>query len=112
MFAPQGWCVGPPIDVNMDPSFNLLNPAFVSFILGLIFEGRVALLHCGPPCSRFSWAVNKCVRYAMRSVTCPEGFWYLPPHRAEKVRLGNALADVALRLCKAQEKVKGMWQWE
>ena len=107
MFIEENWCCGPPIDVLIDASLNLLNPAFVGVILGLILEGRVALLHVGPPCSSFSWAVNRWRKYAMRSVWCPEGFWGLPAHRAEKVRLGSALAEVSLRLCKAQEQVHG-----
>ena len=112
MFLECGWCCGPPIDVLFDSSFNLLNPAFVGLILGLIFEGRVALLHVGPPCSSFSWAVNKWPSHAMRSLEFPEGFWNLNEKKSTKVRLGNALAEVSLRLCKAQEKVHGFWQWE
>ena len=46
----------------------------------------------------------------MRSLVYPEGFWDLPAHRAEKVRLGNALAEVSLRLCKAREKFHAFWQ--
>ena len=112
MFLEEGWCCGPPVDVSFDESFNLLNPAFVGVLLGLIFEGRVALLHVAPPCSSFSWAVNKFPSHAMRSASAPEGFWWLDGRRAEKVRLGNALALVSLRLCKAQEKVHGFWEWE
>ena len=112
MFLEENWCCGPPIDVLIDPAFNLLDPVFVSIVLGLILEGRVAVLHVGPPCSSFSWAVNRWRKFAMRSMCFPEGFWDLPPHRAEKVRLGNALAEVSLRLCKAQEQVHGYWQWE
>ena len=48
----------------------------------------------------------------MRSLDWPEGFWNLPPHRAEKVRLGNAMAEACVKLCQAQERVKGAWQWE
>ena len=107
MFSARGWCCGPPIDVEIDSSFNLLNPAFFGMVVGLILEGRVAPLHVGPPCSSFSWAVSKWKQYAMRFVSCPEGFWDLPPHRAEKVWLGNALAELSLRLCRAQKKSEG-----
>ena len=40
----------------------------------------------------------------MRSAYQPEGFDDLSPHREEKVRLGNALAQVAVRFAEAQEK--------
>ena len=112
MFLEQGWVCGPPIDVVKDPTYNLLDAFFVSVVIGLILEGRVMLLHLGPPCSSFSWAVNRWRRYAMRSVEFPAGFANLPEHREEKVRLGNALALVSVRLCKAQERAKGFWQFE
>ena len=50
--------------------------------------------------------------YAMRSAEEPQGFRNLPPHRAEKVRLGNALAEVAARLADAQEKAGNIWMLE
>ena len=112
MFLEQGWCCGPPIDVLADTTYNMLDTFFVSVVIGLILEGRVMLLHLGPPCSSFSWAVNKWARYAMRSIAFPAGFPNLPEHREEKVRLGNALATVSVKLCKAQERAKGLWQFE
>ena len=48
----------------------------------------------------------------MRSLEFPEGFCNLDEKKSTKVRLGSALAEVSLRLCKAQEKVHGFWQWE
>ena len=39
----------------------------------------------------------------------PEGFDNIPPHRKEKVRLGNTLAQVAARLAEAQEKALNFW---
>ena len=32
--------------------------------------------------------------------------------RREKVTLGNALAEVAIKLCKAQGLAGGLWTWE
>ena len=57
-------------------------------------------------------AVNRFVSYAMRSAKEPGGFSDLPPHREEKVRLGNALAQVAVRLAEAQEKAGNYWMLE
>ena len=103
-FLRQGWPCGPPVDIVYNPDFDLLNPLFLCVVLGLIFERLVRLIHLGPPCSSFSMAVNRFRSYAMRSADQPEGFDDMPPHRKEKVRLGNALAEVSARLAEAQEK--------
>ena len=108
-FLRQGWPCGPPVDIVYNPDFDLLNPLFLSIVLGLIFERLVRVLHLGPPCSSFSMAVNRFKTYAMRSSDRPEGFDDLPPHREEKVRLGNALAEVSARLAEAQEKAGSYW---
>ena len=66
-FMAAGWAVGPPIDILYCPEFDLLNPLFLGFCLGLIFERRIRLLHVGPPCSSFSMACNGCLSTMMRS---------------------------------------------
>ena len=108
-FLRQGWPCGPPVDIVYNPDFDLLNPFFLAIVLGLIFERLIRVLHLGPPCSSFSMACNRFKRYAMRSSREPGGFKNLPPHRAQKVRLGNALADIAARLADAQEKAGHFW---
>lgn len=95
-----------------NPDFDLLNPMFLSVALGLIFERLVRILHLGPRCSSFSMACNRFRRYAMRSTYEPQGFEGLPPHREAKVRLGNALAEVAARLADGQEKAGYFWTLE
>ena len=102
----HGWHCGPPIDVVYDDSFNLLDTFFVTVIIGLIMEGRFALIHIAPPCSSFSRAVNRFVSHAMRSSQFPAGLPGLNKHQNEKVLLGNALALVALRIAEVQEKAK------
>ena len=108
----EGWHCAPPLDVLEDESFNLLNPLFVAIVLGLVLEGRFALIHLGPPCSSFSMAVNRFWSHAMRSVDWPLGFPGLSLHKQKKVDLGNSLAAVALRLMQAQDKVGHAWQLE
>ncbi len=95
-----------------NPEYNMLNPLFFSIVLGLISERMVRLLHLGPPCSSFSMACNRFKSYAMRSAWEPAGFANLPPHCAEKVRLGNALAEASARLADAQEKAGMFWMLE
>ena len=111
-FLRQGWPCGPPVDIVYNPDFDLLNPLFLSVVLGLIFERLVRMLHLGPPCSSFSMACNRFPQFAMRDTTHPEGFASQPPHRKEKVRLGNALAEVAAKLANAQEKAGNLWMLE
>ena len=50
--------------------------------------------------------------YAMRDAKHPEGFDNLPSHRRMKVQLGNALAEIAERLARAQEKAGNYWTIE
>ena len=83
-----------PIDVCLDISFNLLNQLFLAIVVGIITEGRVLLLHLGPPCSSFSCALNNALASAVRSIRFLAGLEDLPPYKQGKVRLGNALADV------------------
>ena len=45
----RGWICAPPVDVSYSDWFNLLNPAFVSIVVGIIFEGRITLLVLDPP---------------------------------------------------------------
>ena len=111
-FLRQGWPCGPPVDILYNTDFDVLNPLFLCVVLGLIFEHLIAMLHLGPPCASFSMAVNRFVTYAMRSSASPAGLPDLPPHREEKVRLGNALAVVAVRLAEAQQRAGGLWTFE
>ena len=41
-----------------------------------------------------------------------KGSEVLPPHREEKLRLGNALAEVSVKLAEAQEKAGNYWMLE
>ena len=111
-FAAAGWSVGPPIDILYCADYDLLNPLFLGICLGLIFERRIRMLHVGPPCSSFSMACNGCLATMMRSVEFPHGLPILSEIRREKVTLGNALAEVAVKLCQAQSLAGGLWTWE
>ena len=99
-FKCAGWCVAPPVDVADNPHFNLLNPAFVALVMAALWEGLIALLWLGPPCSSLSMAVNRFRSHAMRSHQEPEGFKWLVGAELQKVELGNALATIACRLFK------------
>ena len=111
-FEAAGWSVGPPIDIVYCQDFDLLNQIFLGLCLGLIFERRIRMLHVGPPCSSFSMACNGCLATMMRSLEFPHGLPVLSAIRREKVVLGNALAEVAVKLCQAQSLASGLWTWE
>ena len=45
----RGWLCAPPVDVAYSKWFNLLNPAFITIVVGIILEGRITLLVLDPP---------------------------------------------------------------
>ena len=47
-FRQAGWEVAWPLDVNLNPDFNLQNPLFFAVAVGLLLEGRVAQLNLPP----------------------------------------------------------------
>ena len=111
-FSDERWCVAPPIDICNGAAFDILNHLFLSIVVGLILEGRVALLHLAPPCSTFSLAFNRFPSMAIRSSTHPGGLPGLCQHDQDRVRLGNALCETACTLALAQRRAKGDWQLE
>ena len=111
-FMNAGWAVAPPIDILYCADYDLLNPLFLGVCLGLIFERRIRMLHVGPPCSSFSMACNGTPSTRMRSEEFPAGLPHLSDVRREKVTLGNALAEVATKLCRAMSLVGNLWTWE
>ena len=85
-FREAGWSCGQPIDVADDETFNLLDPCFLALVISLIWEGLIALLWLGPPCSSFSMVVNRFRKHAMRSAQFPGGFPWLNGERNVKLR--------------------------
>ena len=104
--------VSTPLDILDNDAYDLLNPLSVAIILGLLLKGRCAMLHLGPPCSRFSMAVNRFIKHRMRTAALPGGLPELTAVREEKVRLGNALAIATTYLAMAQVRVKRQWSIE
>ena len=47
-FRQAGWEVAWPFDANLNPFFNLQNPLFFAVAVGLLLEGRVAVLNLPP----------------------------------------------------------------
>ena len=47
-FRQAGWEVAWPLDANLNPDFNLQNPLCFAVAVGLLLEGRVAVLNLPP----------------------------------------------------------------
>ena len=84
----------------------------MAIAVGIISEGRVTLLHLGPPCSSFSVALNSAQASAVRSSAAPSGLPGLPKHKEDKVRLGNALAEAMVVLASSQVRLGRFVQFE
>lgn len=111
-FRALGIECAPPIDVIYNTDFNVLNPGFLSVVIGILASHLIVLLHAGPPCSSFSAILNGFRETRVRSREFPEGIPGLTGAQAEKVRLGNALADVAAILVEIQSKAENLHQLE
>ena len=107
-FMDKGWWAGPPVDWALHPAMDLTNAGFVTIVLGIILEGRVSVLHCGPPCSTFSMAMNRFPSKRIRSSMFPAGLPGLPPAQQEKVDYGNYMAELTLKFVDAQAST-GNW---
>ena len=82
-FSGPGLRAGPRIDLKTHPVWDLLSFRIVEWILFLVIAGRVAYVHCAPPCT--TWSLARQPR--LRSRTQPMGFQL----QDEVTQRGNAL---------------------
>ena len=92
--------------------YDLLNYMFVAVVVGLLAAHLVDLLHLAPPCATFCIALNGSAATRVRSLEMPMGLEGLSPQQADKVRVGNALAEVAAVLMQAQHDAGNLCQLE
>ena len=111
-FRAEGWPVGPPVDLAYGEQYDVMNHFFLAVLIAILLEGRVLLLHVGPPCASFSMAVNRFHSHRMRTLEQPGGLDDLDAKQRKKVDDGNALAEITTKFTAAQEAAKGFWQWE
>ena len=52
-FQAEGWSAGPPVDLAYGDQYDVMNHFFLAVLIGVLLEGRVLLLHMGPPCGSF-----------------------------------------------------------
>ncbi len=98
-----GFPTAPPVDIILYAWMDLLNPIFLYVVLGVVLEKRFFLIWLGPPCASFSMAVNRFVSHCMRTRAYPNGLPHLDSGKQDKVRMGNALRDVAVTIAVAQD---------
>ena len=86
----RGWRVGPPLDLDFSPAYDLTSPLALRWLFFLCEQSRVACIFISPPCTTFSIAANP----PYRSRLIPRGFDPAEP----RTRLGNACALRGLAL--------------
>eukprot|EP00435_Cladocopium_sp_Y103_P034036 s1336_g8.t1 len=96
--ASFGWVVGPVLDLDRSPHFDLQNIRLLSWILHLLEEGLLDSFMVEPPCTTFSPAQHP----ASRSYQEPRGFDPLD----EKTHTGTTLALRALTLINKASQVE------
>ena len=90
----KGWGVLTPIEIEEDSRLDLTNAFFLEKIMLLIAAYLVALIHSGTPCSSLSQAITP----AWRSLEYPLGLPDLSGRALAKVREGNLLTEIAMRI--------------
>eukprot|EP00435_Cladocopium_sp_Y103_P031603 s2642_g8.t1 len=88
--ADKGWVVGPVLDLDRSPYYDLQSLQVLSWIYHLLEEGLLDSFMVEPPCTTFSPAQHP----ASRSYECPRGF----QPTEEKTLQGTTLALRALSL--------------
>ena len=92
-FKDAGWSTGPAVDIALGDEFDVWNHFFMAALISIILEGRILLLHLGPPCASLSMAVNRLAKHMMRCEEFPAGLPDLQEEKKRhKVQDGNALA--------------------
>ena len=90
----------------------MLGPGFLSLVVGILASPLIDLVHVAPPCSSFSAILNGLAATRVRTPEHPGGIPGLNEIKANKVRLGNALADTAAVLIEVQHKALNLHQLE
>ena len=111
-FQDEGAHCAPPVDAATDPDYNVLNAAFMTVVIGVLLSHLIDLLLLAPPCETFAIARSTNPLTRVRSKEFPNGLPGLQPKLAEQVRLGNALAEAAAVMFKAQHKAGNLVQLE
>ena len=91
---------------------NARTAVAILMVVGLLAAHLIDLLHLAPPCATFSIALNGSAATRVRSLEKPMGLEGLSTKQADKVRVGNALAEVAAVLMQAQHDAGNLYQLE
>lgn len=94
----KGWTVGPVIDLDRSPFYDLSMLRVLSWVYHLLEDGRLDSFMVEPPCTTFSPAQHP----ASRRYDCPRGYDPTDP----KTLLGTTLALRSLSLIKKGSEMK------
>jgi len=94
----KGWTVGPVIDLDRSPFYDLSMLRVLSWVYHLLEDGRLDSFMVEPPCTTFSPAQHP----ASRGYDCPRGYDPTDP----KTLLGTTLALRSLSLIKKGSEMK------
>ena len=111
-FRNRGVCCATPLDAVTKPEFNLLDAGFLTVVLGILGTHLIDLAHVAPPCSTISVALNGFEHSRVRSIEYPGGLPDLTAEKAQKVRVGNALAEIAAAIMGAQHSAGNLLELE
>ena len=89
--AAAGWATLRPIDIAQGPDDNLIDPQTLRIVMAVIRGGYVTLVHLGPPCTTFSYAVTP----PRRSEEFPKGIPGLAPEVQAVLDEGFSLLQIA-----------------
>ena len=98
----EGLVVGPVIDIDRSPAFDLCLLRLLSWLCFMVEGGRLDSFFLAPPCTTFSPAAHP----ALRSYALPRGFD--PGERRTLLGTTLALRSLALMLVAARTQVAGL----
>lgn len=100
--AKRGWTVGPVIDLDRSPHFDLQQLRVLSWLLFMLENNRLESFLVAPPCTSFSPAQHP----SLRSYAQPRG--YDPTEHRTKVGTTLALRALTLMMVAANARVIGL----
>ena len=100
--AEEGMTVGPVIDIDRSPAFDLSLLRIFAWICFMLEQGRLDSFFLAPPCTTFSAAAHPC----LRSYACPRGF--NPKERRTLLGTTLALRSLASMFVAARTQAVGL----
>ena len=102
--AEEGMTVGPVVDIDRSPAFDLSLLRISAWICFMLEQGRLDSFFLAPPCATFSAAAHPC----LRSYACPRGF----NQKERRTLFGttSALRSLDSMFVAARAQAVGLWE--